>query len=170
MKNKRKNKGHLDGNINIILFLGFIILIFLTCGCSYLFYNMFNAKNPSIVSSLVIHLSNSSKTIDEKDEAVDHKFKIYNKSNISATYKVVYYDNINEINTISRNDIHYELLLNNSVIKSGKVSDFTDNILVSKKIDSKETNNYSLRVWINEDVYAKDVHYTYHLKILPLED
>ena len=84
MKNKSKNKGHSDGNINIILFLGFIILIFLTCGCSYLFYNMFNAKNPSIVSSLVIHLSNSSKTIDEKDEAVDHKFKIYNKSNISA--------------------------------------------------------------------------------------
>lgn len=172
MKDKDKNNRNPNDNINLKIFIYLVILVLLTFGCTYLFYNMFDTKDPSIVSRLVVDMSNSSNTIDDSDkrESKGHSFKIYNKSNMLATYKIIYSDNIRELSSISRRDIHYELLLNNSIIKTGTVDDFTNDILISRKINSRETNNYTLRVWIDEDVYAKGVRYTYNLKILPMED
>ncbi len=172
--NNKKNISKNSKKDNIKLVLSFLILIFLIFNCSLLFYKFFNSKDPAIVSNLEVSLSNSKRSLSNEelnsDTTIPYTFNIINNGKVRAKYKVILYDNASSGNSIKRENLHYQLILNNSIIKEGILSDIKDDILDLRSINSNNANEYNLKVWIDEDALTEDLKYTYYLKVLPVED
>lgn len=83
-----------------------------------------------------------------------------------APYNMVN-DGCTMLTTLQRSDLSYSLKFNDVLIKYGKMTDIKDNILDERVINIDESNNYELRIWINEDAYeweGKHYHYKVVLK------
>ena len=157
------------------VFFGSLILIALIVCFSWFCYNLFDSKDPAIISNLEVSLSESKKNIDKDSSSfetvVPHTFNVVNRGNFSAEYKVMLSDSNNGMGEVATDQVHYQLILNNSVIKNGTIADISDNILDSRKINGNTTNEYNLKVWLDDDIVDDDVKFTYSLKIMPvLED
>lgn len=166
----------MDNNVNTgsapKTFLMFLILIVFTACFSWFCYNLFNSKEPSIISNLEVSLSESKKVVDKdssnSDMIVPHTFNVTNNGNVNAKYKVMINDSNNGMGNVSLQLVHYQLILNNSVIKSGTLDDISGNVLDTRSINANTTYEYNLKVWLDDEIYDDDVKFTYSLKIMPV--
>ncbi len=151
------------------IFLGFFVITILTLGFAWFCYNLFDSKDPSIVSNLEVSLTESKKSINNDDDIiVPHTFNVTNRGSVDASYKVMIYDGSNGMNEFSLDLVHYQLILNNKIIKQGSFSDISNNILDSRMINGNTTNEYNLKVWLDDDIVDDDIKFTYSLKIMPV--
>lgn len=151
------------------IFLVFFVIIIFTLCFTWFCYNLFNSKDPSIVSNLEVSLTESKKIIDSDDDiVVPHTFNVTNRGNVDALYKVMIYDSNNGMGDVSLDLVHYELILNNKIVKRGAFSDISNNVLDSRKINSNSTNEYNLKVWLDDEIVDDDIKFTYSLKIMPV--
>ena len=65
-------------------------------------------------------------------------------------------------NRFKREDLQYELKLDNKVIKSGGLDTLQNNLLDTNIIKKDSINDYSLKVWLKDDYEGKEkLHYHY---------
>lgn len=156
----------------IIIGLCFLVLFVFLLSCY--FYQVFARKNPSIISNLEVSFSDRGEIIIHPDLANDsslvepYQFKIKNKGEVPAKYKIVLYDNSEKKNGIPRNDLQYELILNQKVIKTGTLDEIKNDILDSRSVSLQEENSYSLKVWLYSDDDLENKSYNYYLKVVPV--
>ena len=59
-------------------------------------------------------------------------------------------------------ELNYELKLDNRVVHSGNLSTLTNNVLDSNKVSGNSINDYSLRIWLNDNASTNLLkHYHY---------
>ena len=71
-------------------------------------------------------------------------------------------DGCSEDTLLTRNQLKYQLILNDKVIKEDYMTSIKDNILDTREINGKTTNNYSLKIYIHDeatDWVGKHYHY-----------
>ena len=178
IKNKKQN--------NILLILAFILLIcFIIVGTYtwYLFflregskYNYLN--NGTMFGDIVLTDSGNSLYIDDAEstdeeninDVIPYIFKINNKGNKNGDYTLYIEDlPLNSINDgctsstlLTRDQLKYQLKLNDKIIKEDYLSNIKDNILDKRNIVANGENNYELRIYIHdeaEDWTGKHYHY-----------
>lgn len=156
------------------IFLGFFILIVLMACFTWFCYNLFNSKDPAIVSSLQVSLTESSKSVSTDDSSIDlvapHTFNVFNKGSLDVPYKVMISTNNNSMGGESLDLVHYQLILNSKIVKQGSISDISNNILDARTIKGNTTNEYNLKVWLDDDIVDDDIKFSYSLKILPVSE
>lgn len=155
-------------NIFVILFI--IILIIFIFFFSLYFFNLFDSKNPTLISSLNVTLNDeqtdhpASRIGDDEDNST-YSFVVTNNSKMGAKYQVLLYD---RDATISRKNVHYKLQLNDATIKTGTLDEVKDNVLDSRTVNGKSTNSYLFTIWVSEDDNLdSDDYYDYYLKLVP---
>lgn len=177
----------------LYLFLGIILIILLVFG-TYAWYSYFlkfnknnvNNDNSKNVNTTVkvgdIEFKEENAVYDDDAKSIDdievskvpeYKFKIINNGNGERGYTVLIEDipvnlvddGCSDDNILSRNDLKYQLYLNGKKIKEDYLSSIKDNILDTRTLKTKETNDYILKVYIHEN--AKDwVGKHYHYKVV----
>ena len=71
-------------------------------------------------------------------------------------------DGCTEFSLLERNQLNYQLILNDKVIKQDSLNNIKDNILDRRSIEGNKTNVYELRIYIKEDATDwRDKHYHY---------
>ena len=172
MKNKRF---YTVGVICLIAFIGI---------ASYLWYLYFNEYEDRIVAqnkglefmrgvkfenSGPIYYVNAS-TSDTDDVIPKYYFRVENNTNKDYDY-YLYFENsegkdgCSEETRFQREDLQYELKLDNKVIKSGGLEEIQNNILDQNTIKKNSINDYSLKVWL-KDTYEGSEQLHFHYKVL----
>ncbi len=67
----------------------------------------------------------------------------------------------------ARNELNYELKLDNKIIKSGVLSELSNNLLDNNEVKANSVNDYSLKIWLNTaagDDLLKHYHYVVNIK------
>lgn len=152
----------------IVTFVLIILLVLL----SYLFFGIFKGKNPSIISKLEVSFSDVDQSVVNEDFTLPkekikpYKFSIINKGMDDTKYKVILVDNSENKNSIARNNLRFELTLNDSVINQGKLSKIRDNVLDVRTINKNSTNQYKIKIWLDSDEQFEDIVYTYSVKVV----
>lgn len=138
--------------------------------------NVFYSKS---AYSGIIFQDNGNNVYDTKAESLEdnnigsvpsYNFQITNTGNNEGKYTLYLEDlpvsaiddGCTENTLLARNQLKYQLLLNDKVIKEGFMETINDNILDSRSIGGKETNNYSLKIYIHDeatDWFGKHYHY-----------
>ena len=180
-------------NKTLLICAATLLLIFLTYG-TYAWYmyfinisgNITSFKNNTISYRIGdIEFKEDGKAVYDADaesiEDVDiskvpsYDFSVINNGNSTKEYTLyledvpvnLVDDGCTEENLLSRQDLKYQLTLNGKVIKEDYLSSIQDNILDTKKIESKKTNSYSLKVYIHDKAinwFSKHYHYKVVLK------
>lgn len=165
------------GVISLIIFIGLAAYLW------YLYFKDYEAKLLLQDSSMEfvngIELTNSGSVnyinaTNEDDDSIipSYYFRVKNKSNKKYDY-ILYIENISGDDgctletTFSRDDLQYELKLDNKVIKSGNLGTINNNILDINEINALSSNDYALKIWLREDLtdYAnKHFHYVVTMK------
>ena len=181
-------------NKSILLFGGIILIILLIFGTYawYLYFLRFSDHNSKVISNNNtsmkvgdIEFKEDGKPVYDADakriedvevnKVPSYNFSVINNGNGEKEYTLLIEDipanlvedGCTEANLLSRKDLKYQLSLNGEIIKEDFLSNIKDNILDTKKIDSKKTNSYSLKVYIHEnanDWVGKHYHYKVVLK------
>ena len=181
-------------NKSVLLFGGAILVMLLIFGTYtwylyFLRYSTGNNKNSNNSNSSVkvgdIELKEDGQGVYDADaksiedvevnKVPSYNFRVINNGNSDKDYTLLIEDipanlvddGCSEDNLLSRKDLKYQLKLNNEVIKEDFLSNIKDNILDTKKLESKKTNTYSLKVYIHEaakDWIGKHYHYKVVLK------
>ncbi len=111
---------------------------------------------------------------DNLENVPDYKFQVVNTKNSTEDYNLyiedlplnLVNDGCTEDTLLSRKDLKYQLSLNGNIIKEGLMDTINDNILDSRTILAKETNYYTLKIYIHDealDWFSK--HYHYQIKL-----
>ena len=180
-------------NKTLIICAGILLLVFLTYG-TYAWYTYFLGISGNVVSSNATINSYKVGDIEFKEDAkgvydadaksiedidVDkvpaYNFSVLNNGNEEKEYTLyledvpvnLVDDGCTEEMLLSRNDLKYQLSLNNTVIKEDYLSNINDNILDNRKLEPNKTNTYSLKVYIHDaatDWFSKHYHYKVVLK------
>ena len=176
MENTEKNK-----RISIKLIL-FGILLFLVCvGITFFWYKIFQ-KDKVAVANLTIALKDNGEGVnitdlvpqsDAQAKALPaYSFAIENNGEIAGLYEVLLEDSLKKdedgnssISLLTREQLKYELLLNGKIIASGSLSEIKNNVLDTRVIDQKKTNNYELRIWVPLTAMNWEGK-TYHYKVV----
>lgn len=162
--------------------IGFICLVVFIGIGTYFWYLYFRDYEGEVLSKNVrLELLNSGRvdyinaTIRDTDEVIPiYYFRVKNNVNMPVDYEVLIKDVLpNEVKDgcddtsyFKREELNYELKLNNKIIKSGLLSEISNNIIDKREMDGISSNDYSLRVWLNEkDENTLDKHYHYIVNI-----
>ena len=164
------------GIISLVIFIGI---------AAYLWYIYFNdyeskllaqnehsfAQDVELINSGAIDYINA--TNQDNDNIIPaYYFRIKNNSDKDYSY-VISFENTTSNDgctvdtTFNRDELLYELKLDNKVIQKGSLNTIRNNVLDTNIVSSRSINDYSLRVWLKEDVkdYAnKHFHYVVNLK------
>ena len=166
--------------------VGFICLIIVMGVATYLWYLYFHNYEGEVLSKNVrLELINNGKTnyinaMPNDDESVIpiYYFRIKNNVNKSAKYNVLLNDvsasdagdGCSDANNFKRNELRYELKLDNKVVKTGLLSDVVNNIIFTSQIEGNMVDDYSFRVWLDNGVEsALDRHYHYIVNVMEIE-
>ncbi len=166
--------------------VGFICLIVVMGVATYLWYLYFHNYEGEVLSKNIrLELINNGKTnyinaIPNDDESVIpiYYFRIKNNVDSTAKYNVLINDvsasnagdGCSDANNFKRNELRYELKLDNKVVKTGLLSEVVNNILFTSQIDGNVVDDYSLRVWLDSDTETSiDRHYHYVIDIVEIE-
>lgn len=162
--------------------IGFICLIaFIGIG-TYFWYLYFHEYEGDVLAKNVrLELINSGKvdyinaTIRDTDDIIPiYYFRVKNNVNMHVSYEVLIKDILpseakdgcSDDTYFKREELKYELKLDNKVIKSGLLSEIKDDILDKREINSISSNDYALRIWLNEeDENTLDKHYHYRVNV-----
>ena len=168
-----KNKTLLTiGVICLTVFIGIAAYLW------YLYFNEYEGKligedsklefmrNVEFENSGPIYYVNAS--IEDTDDVIPkYYFRVKNSSKKDYEY-VLYFENsegndgCSASTRFTREDLQYELKLDNKVIKSGGLDTIQNNILDTNTIKSDSINDYSLKVWLKDDYEGKEkLHYHY---------
>ena len=180
-------------NKTLLICAGILLLVFLTFG-TYAWYTYFLSISGNVISSNAtinsykvgdIEFKEDAKGVYDADaksiEDVDvskvpaYNFSVENSSDTEKKYTLyledvpvnLVDDGCTEETLLSRNDLKYQLSLNNKVIKEDYLSNIVDNILDSRNLEAKKINTYSLKVYIHDgaiDWFSKHYHYKVVLK------
>ena len=102
-------------------------------------------------------------------------FRIKNSANEAVNYDI-FLQNVSpsEANDgcssdmiFTSKELNYELKLDNKVIKTGVLSSLNNNVLDNNKVSGNSVNDYSLRIWLNDDAEGnllKHYHYTISIR------
>ena len=154
----------------IKIILGIIILVIFNWFLSIFFYKFFS-KNSVIVSNLEIAYSDTGDglitngNVKTFSAATPYVFQVKNNGQVDGKYKVVINDDVKS--NIDRKNLRYQLTLNNNVIKTGEMSEIENNILDTRMIEANQTNYYTLKVIIKDNVNTNG-DYKYSLKVIPI--
>ncbi len=167
----------------LFLLVGGIILIVSIFLISFYSWNFFNKRKPNVdLNTLEIVLSDEGSVNLENQTPVDdttgkaitpYLFKVINKSDVKAKYQLLIEDYVSDASTelLSRNYLKYELKQDGIIVKTGNLSEISNNILDENTISSKEEKKYELRIWVNETVQADNwvgKSYNYNIKVNPI--
>ena len=173
-----------------LIIIGIILFIFITC-ISIVWYNIFyhqkedvsvlqigkeNEKNATLNISNMIPMSD-----EEGAKITPYKFTIKNSGDdkIGDIYRVLIEDieikddpTYENKSLLSRNQLKYQLTMNNKLIKKGKLSDIKNNILDERSIEKTKENKYELRIYLGTDIVNTDwqeKYYHYRINIQKME-
>ena len=163
-----------------IAFISLVLFIIAGTYFWYLFFKNYEGKN--IEQEIRLELINNGgiNYINAVPNDVDanipiYYFRIRNNINEQINYEI----NLEEVSPDKVNDgcnagmlftkdeLNYELKLDNRVIKKGVLSSLNNNVLDINKINAKSFNDYSLRIWLNEtakDSLEKHYHYIINVR------
>lgn len=171
-----------------VLGIGFIsIMIFIIIGAYFwwlyfLDYNSdgrFSNETFGYGSLVLVDIEGVNATTEESKESgvgtPSYIFRVDNNMTKSTKYTLYLedapYNLVNDgcspMTTLKRSDLSYSLKLNGSIIRYGKLIDVKDNILDERGITIDTSNNYELRIWINDEAQdweGKHYHYKVVLK------
>lgn len=167
----------------LILKIAFISMIIFTIAGGYFWYIYFNENDGKIVSSNArLELLNNgainyiNAMPNDSDNVIPtYYFRVKNNLNMKASYELVLDeispsaagDGCTSATFFQKNELMYELKLDNKLIKSGRLSTLKDNLLDSNVVSGNSTNDYSLRIFIANDTdnsLQKHYHYVVNLK------
>ena len=176
----------------VLLSLSGVALFAFIFSTSILWYYFFSNSNfhnkESTIGSLEIQLADDENTINEinliplsDEEALKLKpytFKVINNGKNKNRYNVLIEDAIisddlsySNKELLKRNELRYQLSMNGKIIRIGNLADIKNNILDSRYIDSDNTNNYELIVYLAETLNDSWRNKYYHYNIsIQMED
>ncbi len=169
-----------------IFTIGIVCLTIFIIIASYLWYLYFNeyeghllSQNENTVFLRGVELVNSGSIDyinalpgDSPSIIPTYYFRVKNNSNKNYDY-VLHIENASASDgctpdtTFSRDELEYELKLDNIVIKSGNLSSIRNNILDVNTISQNSVKDYSLRIWLKDglvDYEKKHFHYVVNIK------
>lgn len=161
----------------IVLIIGIMLIAFLSL--------QFFRNEDVIVNTLEIIVDDGGNKVNldkqvPQNETVtsdieSYHFTIRNKSDNDVKYQLLiedFVDDKNETQSIlSRKYLKYELSLNNEVIKTDMLSNVKNNIIDTREVSSRSSNQYSLKVWVVgnlNDNYWMDKYYSYNIAVNPI--
>ena len=170
-----KNKNVLIvGFLSIIVFIGF---------ASYYWYLYFKKYEGEVLDKNVrIELVNNGNVDyinaipnDDEEKIPTYYFRIKNGVDVIVNYNVYIKDvsakDVNDGCTdemlFKRDELRYELKFDNRVIKTGLLSELNNNLLDTNKVDRMGFNDYSLRIWLDDETQAslaKHYHYIVYIE------
>ncbi len=110
---------------------------------------------------------------DDIDKIPEFTFSVVSEEKNKSKYNVLIedvVDNDKESLLLNRKYLHYELKLNNKLIKKGKLIDIKNNILDTRVISNNEENKYSLKIWLSinaTEIDWENKYYTYNIIVVP---
>ena len=170
-------------NRKLILSIALVCMIVFIIVGGYFWYLYFNDNESKIKDdNLRLELLNNGDVSyinaisnDTKDNIPTYYFKVKNHLDFSANYVLVFEevspqeanDGCSKDTYFKKEELLYELTLDNKIIKKGTLIDLKNNILDENLISGKETNVYSLTVYLKNDltdILKKHYHYRITLK------
>ena len=176
----------------ILLICGsLLLLIFLAFGTYYWYIYFLRASSVSISNGETVQNEGGITLIDNDKNVYDidatstdgenlddveaYIFNIKNDNKNKGSYTLYLEDvPINSIKDgcteetiLDRNQLNYQLILNEQVLKEDDLDNIKDNVLDSREISGNTTNHYKLKVFIKEDAenwLSKHYHYKVTLK------
>lgn len=167
----------------LILKIAFISMIIFTIVGGYFWYIYFNENDGRIISNNIrLELLNNGPVNyinampNDSDNVIPiYYFRVKNHLNMKAEYELLFEeispsvasDGCTSETFFQKNELMYELKLDNKLIKNGRLSSIKNNILDSNVVSGNSTNDYSLRIYIASDTdnsLQKHYHYVVNLK------
>lgn len=155
---------------NLVVTIIFVALIIFIISFTVYFFLVFDSKNPKIITNSEVTLNDSKKEyslneIDGETNSSSYNFVVSASSTGDSKYKILLDDNDS---TISREYVHYTLVLNGKTIKSGVLSDLRDDTLDSRILTGKSSNTYIFTIWVSDDASLNESsYYGYYLRLVP---
>ena len=170
-----------------IFTLGIISLIIFIGLASYLWYlyfkdyenkllsqdeNLTFIRNVEFVNSGAINYINATNNDDDNIIPI-YYFRVKNNDDGNSYNYTLYIENVTANDgctldtTFAREELEYELKLDNKVIKNGNLGTINNNVLDINTINKSSSNDYSLKIWLKSDItnYAnKHFHYIVTMK------
>lgn len=177
---EEENKARKDSQLGLKLVIAGIVLFAFCVGVAFLWYNIFQ-KDKKVVTTLTIALKDKGRGVDveslvpqndrDAKNVPAYSFDISNTGDSVGRYEVLLEDSIKRDSDgyaseefLTRDQLKYELILNDKAISSGLLSTIKNNVLDSRTIDAGKINTYKLRIWVPFD--AEDwQNKTYHYKV-----
>ena len=167
----------------LILKVAFISMIAFTIAGGYFWYIYFDEREGKMIADNVrLQLLNNGAVTyinaipkDNEENIPIYYFRVKNNLSQEANYVLEFQeitpsevnDGCNNETFINKNELSYELKLDNKIIKKGKLNELKDNVLDNNKVLGNKTNDYSLKVYLSDDtsdVLNKHYHYSVVLK------
>ena len=169
--------------------MGFLFALAFLIVASYLWYLYFHNYEKDVLTKetiLDLEILNSgkidyvnAKVDDPKDIIPVYYFRIKNNTSNDVSYKVLMRDvssveandGCSDGRLFKREELKYELLLKGRVVASGLLSDIKNNILTMGNVNGNSINDYSMRVWLNDEegmnvnTIGKHYHYVVDVKV-----
>ncbi len=169
-----------------VLTIAIVSLFVFTGIASYLWYLYFHEyesklidaspamkfiKGVELVNSGSINYVNAN-TFDTDEVIPTYYFSVKNHSDKDYDYVIILddeesSDGCSPSTRLKRNELEYELTLDNKVIKTGSLDTLKNNVLDKNIIKINGTNDYSLRIKLKEDTTDyenKHFHYVINMK------
>ena len=167
--------------------IGFICIIAFLIIASYLWYLYFkNYEGESLTTEFLpdLEILNSGKIdyvnakVNDSDDIIPvYYFRIKNNTDNDISYQVLINDVAADVardgctsgTMFKREELKFELRLDNKIVASGVLGDLEKDLLYLDKIGSKKIVDYSMRVWLNdENVTDTNRHYHYVIDVKEL--
>lgn len=161
----------------VLFKIGYVSIFVFMVIAAYLWYLYFkNSFGPEHDIALEFQSGNSinyiNATIDDVDEAIPtYYFRVKNNVDKKIDYKILLEqtqgnDGCTPATTFLPSEIVYELKKDNIIISTGLLSELSNNVLVENSINGNSTNDYSLRIRLDEDIENYlDKHFHYVVKL-----
>lgn len=155
----------------ILVFVLFLIFVFLL---SYRIFGnkvFFSKKYELELNEKSISLVDLSPVSDS--EGLKNKpyvFEVKNKNKHNVSYKLFINDstdNIKNENVLSRNNLKFQLKLNDKIILSDSLGNLKNNVLDTNYVNGKSSNRYELVIWLSDELGDNwmDKSYGYNISI-----
>ena len=161
--------------------LAFIMIMAFISMSTYFWYKYFwqldNSKNINgdineqlVLSNIIGKPIADNKIYEISDNIPKYKFQIANDYDRDINYILYIYDDFenqgfNNTLLLSHDQLNYELKLNGTIIAYGLLSDVENNIIDQRTLAKKMTNNYELKIWINNTDNSSIKQYSYKIML-----
>lgn len=162
-----------------LMFSGVLLFAFVVC-TAFLWYKVFYYGELGTVNTLQVQKQSDEATLNEnlfpmtKEEASivpNYEFSVKNVNDFKSHYEIVYQEmNDNTNQTLSKNQLDYQLILNEKIIKEGNLGKLKNNVLDERYVMPNQTNKYELKVYIantakDSDWQNKKYAYTVNVNV-----